>query len=38
MITDEHKLVRESQRAKTGRKGDLRSFVDNTVIELAPGE
>ena len=38
VIADEDKRVRESQRAETGGKGDLRGFVDDAVVELASGE
>ena len=38
MITDEDKLVCESQRAQTSGKGNLRSFVNDAVVEFASGE
>jgi len=38
MIANKDKLVCESQRAEAGRKGNLRSFVDDAVVELASGE
>jgi hypothetical protein len=38
VITDKDKLVCESQWAEAGGKGDLRSFIDDAVVELASGE
>ena len=38
MITDKDKLVCESQGAEAGGKGNLRSFVDDAVVELASRE
>jgi hypothetical protein len=38
VITDKNKLVCESQWAEAGGKGDLRSFVDDAVVEFAFGE
>ena len=38
VIADEDKLVCESQWAETGGKRDLRSFVDDAIVELTSGE
>jgi hypothetical protein len=38
VITNEDKFVCKSQRAEAGRKGDLRSFVYDAIVEFASGE
>ena len=38
VISNEDKLVCESQWAETGGERNLRSFVDDAIVELASGE
>lgn len=38
MITDEDKSVGHSKGTKAGGQGDLRSFIDDAVVELPPKE
>jgi hypothetical protein len=38
MIADKDKCICHSKGTEAGRKGDLRSFIHDTVIEFSPKE
>ena len=38
MVSDEHKLLGESERPKARRQRDLRSLVEDADVELPLGE